>query len=66
MVPRTKPWLPSLGDLVELRHTHSGATVRAGRVEILMPDGTGFWLAADGPDERRYVHIDDENLEIWA
>ena len=61
---RRHPWVPGAGDFVELRQ--GGMTVQAGRVETLMPDGSGFWLAPEGPNQRRYVHLGDENFEIWA
>jgi hypothetical protein len=59
------PWQPEPNDFVELRRR--GTLVRTGRVEAIMPDGSGFWLAPHGPDQRRYVHLsDEEDLEIWA
>lgn len=44
---------PRPGDLVEVRH--AGRIVSVRKVEIVMPDGLGFWLSADGADTRLYV-----------
>ena len=61
---RRHPWTPDAGDFVELRR--GGMTVQAGRVETVMPDGSGFWLAPEGPSHRRYVLLGDDNLEVWS
>lgn len=50
------------GDVVEL--LLHGRTLRTGAVEAVMPDGTGFWLAADGIDTRLYVHTREDGLEL--
>ena len=55
-------WQPRTGDTVELRQR--GRTFRIGQVEVVMPDGSGFWLAADGADPRLYVPAGGEP-EIW-
>ncbi|WP_415853445.1 hypothetical protein [Sinomonas sp. G460-2] len=47
---------------MELRQR--GAIFRIGKVEVVMPDGSGFWLAADGADPRLYVPAGGEP-EIW-
>ncbi|WP_423184997.1 hypothetical protein [Arthrobacter sp. NyZ413] len=57
------PPVPATGDLIELRR--HGRTLRVGAVEAVMPDGTGFWLAAQGIDTRVYVPSGDNDLEIW-
>jgi hypothetical protein len=44
---------PRTGDLVEVRH--NGRVVSVRKVEMVMPDGSGFWLSADGADTRLYV-----------
>jgi hypothetical protein len=61
---RRPPWRPRIGDSVELRRY--AITFRIGTVETVMPDGTGFWLAPHGADGRQYVHIGDEDLQIFA
>lgn len=53
---------PTAGDVVEL--LLHGRTLRTGAVEAVMPDGTGFWLAADGIDTRLYVHTREDGLEL--
>ncbi len=62
--PKGGEWLPSIGDLVGLRR--NGVRERTGVVEAVMPDHTGFWLAADGPDTRKYIPMDKVNLEEWG
>ena len=57
-------WLPKLGEVVELRR--QGKTVRVGRVEQVMPDGSGFWIAAHGPDRRIFIPTDENDSEIWV
>lgn len=61
--PRVNQWVPEPGIFVELRC--QGVTNRAGRIETVMPDGTGFWLEAHGPDTRLYVDVDADLPEIW-
>jgi hypothetical protein len=63
---RMKPrgWTPALGDRVEIRRW--GRKLRSGTVEAILPDGSGFWLAALGVDHRIFVHHDFADLEIWA
>jgi hypothetical protein len=56
-------WAPEPDDFVELRL--KGTSVRTGRVEAVMPDRSGFWIAAHGIDARRYVDISHEDFEIW-
>lgn len=63
-VPQPRTWTPSPGDIVEIRSNN--ASPRTGRVEEVMPDGSGFWLEPYGPDERRYICLKDENLAVWA
>jgi hypothetical protein len=59
---RCQTWEPATADVVELsRH---GRTIRVGVVESVMPDGKGFWLAAQGLDTRVYVPNDEAGLEI--
>jgi hypothetical protein len=50
------------GDLVEL--LFHGRTLRTGVVDAVMPDGSGFWLAADGIDTRLYMHTREDVLEL--
>lgn len=57
-------WLPNPGDIVELRRW--GITLRRGTVEAVMPDRSGFWLAARGVDERAFIHHAYDDLEIWS
>lgn len=59
---RALKWVPSAGDPVELRQ--DGTTVRTGFAESIMPDGTGFWIAAQGPDLRMYIPLDDSGLYV--
>lgn len=63
-VPQPGTWTPTPGDIVEIRSR--GAAPRTGRVEEVMPDGSGFWLEPHGPDGRRYICMEDENLAVWA
>ncbi|MGN6161908.1 MAG: hypothetical protein ACTHOG_09440 [Marmoricola sp.] len=55
--------MPSSGDIVELRQREG--LIRVGEVECIMPDSSGFWVAAHGADPRIYVSTTDEHLEIW-
>ncbi|AMM30794.1 hypothetical protein SA2016_0089 [Sinomonas atrocyanea] len=57
-------WTPNAGDRIELRT--GGTTIHAGRVETVMPDQSGFWIAPDGVNQRRYILIGDDSFEIWA
>lgn len=57
-------WAPQPGDSVELRSW--GSTTRRGTVEAVMPDQSGFWVAAEGVDERAFVHLEYEDIEIWT
>ncbi|MEA5456906.1 hypothetical protein SPF06_19460 [Sinomonas sp. JGH33] len=54
---------PRTGDSVELRRW--GFAARRGVVEDVMPDSSGFWLAADGVEHRMFVSIPDEESQIW-
>ncbi|MCH6472494.1 hypothetical protein [Sinomonas terrae] len=56
-------WAPEPGAFVELRS--GGAIIRAGRIEAVMPDASGFWLGADGLDTRQYVGLSSDCPEIW-
>ena len=53
--------IPMSGDAVELR---LGTTVRTGTVETVMPNGTGFWIAAHGIDTRLYIHVDEHGPQL--
>lgn len=62
---RTKSsWLPKSGEIIELRR--QGRTIRVGKVEQVMPDGSGFWIAAHWPDSRIFVPTGEKDLEIWV
>lgn len=63
-VRRRHHWRPDAGDRIELRQ--NGIAVQVGRVETVMPDGSGFWIAPEGPNQRRYIPVGDETFEIWA
>jgi hypothetical protein len=30
-----------------------------------MPDGRGFWLAAEGACPRLFIHLEYDDLEVW-
>jgi hypothetical protein len=47
-------FLPTAGDMAEL--LCRGRPLRIGAVDTVIPDGSGFWLAADGLGTRLYVH----------
>ena len=56
-------WSRTPGEYVEIR---AGDTVLLrGIVDTVMPNGTGFWLAADGVQSRSYIDKDD-GLELWV
>jgi hypothetical protein len=57
-------WPPLKGDRIEIRQR--GLMLRRGSVETVMPDCSGFWLAADGVETRYFVHFDYTDLEVWA
>ena len=60
---RIEDWRHLEGRLVELRYR--GIPQRLGRVDTVMPDTSGLWLAAHAPDRRMYVdHA--SGYEIWA
>jgi hypothetical protein len=61
---RVPPWVPHEGETVELRRYW--VRFRTGTVETVMPDGSGFWVEASGADRRQYVHIGDEDIQIFA
>lgn len=59
-----RKWRPTAGESVELRRW--GVLLRIGSIETVMPDGSGFWLIADGADLRLFIHIDYDDIEVWA
>lgn len=63
-VRRSKDWCPQEGETVEVRQW--GTKIHAGIVEALMPDGSGFWLAADAVQPRIFVHRDYSDIELWS
>ncbi|BCW44899.1 hypothetical protein [Arthrobacter sp. StoSoilB5] len=62
--PLLRPWAVRPGDAVELRRC--GASIRQGTVETIMPDGSGFWIGAHGPDQRLFVDVHDDELAVWS
>jgi hypothetical protein len=38
----------------------AGRILRRGKVDDVMPDGSGIWLAAEGVNPRAYLHNDGE------
>ncbi|MEW1819297.1 hypothetical protein AB0323_00660 [Arthrobacter sp. NPDC080031] len=46
-------WKTVIGDKVEV--WLDGEPYRNGHVEDIMPDGSGLWLASEGPLHREYV-----------
>jgi hypothetical protein len=56
-------WQCQPGEIVEVRR--AGVVARRGLVEAVMPDGSGFWLAANGIDQRLYFHK-EIGLELWV
>jgi hypothetical protein len=61
---RSGEWAPRQGDRVEIRRR--GVTLRRGAVEAVMPDHSGFWIAADGIEPRSFVHLDYSDIEVWG
>lgn len=57
----TADWRRQIGETVVIRG--AGRVVRIGTVDDIMPDGSGLWLAADGPIPRAYFHKGD-GLEL--
>jgi hypothetical protein len=55
-------WQCQIDDLVEIRVGHD--VVRQGNVEAVMPDGSGLWVQANGPDQRAYFHR-ETGVELW-
>lgn len=53
---------PEKGELIELRR--SGTPFRQGVIESVMPDGSGFWIAAAGVDPRLFIHRDFTDIEV--
>jgi hypothetical protein len=51
--PEVLDWHGLEGQIVEVRH--NGRPYRRGWVEDSMPDGSGLWLAADGPAGRELI-----------
>jgi hypothetical protein len=54
---KIRPVTPVGGGIVEIRQNSN--TVRERIVEMVMPDGSGFWLAAEGADKRVYVPVSE-------
>ncbi|MCH6472390.1 hydroxypyruvate isomerase family protein [Sinomonas terrae] len=61
---RNRAHCPEAGAAVEL--CRGGFLVRRGIVETVMPDRSGFWLAAEGVEPRAFVHLDYQDVEIGA
>lgn len=57
-------WKPVRGELVELRQW--GNPLRCGVVDSVMPDSSGFWIGAHGANQRLFVHLDYDDLEVWV
>lgn len=57
-------WVPEPGDKVELRRR--GVVFRKGTVETVMPNGSGFWVNREGVDERAFVPMGCDDVEIWS
>ncbi|GAB4097953.1 hypothetical protein GCM10028789_01150 [Sinomonas halotolerans] len=55
--------MPTRGAAVELRQW--GNHLRHGTVEAVLPDGSGFWIAAEGAAPRVFVHRGYEDIEVW-
>lgn len=63
--PLARPWTTvKPGSVVEVRRVNT--CIRQGIVESVMPDGTGFWIEAHGPDPRMFVGADDETVVVWG
>ncbi|MGY3565256.1 hypothetical protein ACVWWH_000949 [Sinomonas sp. RB5] len=56
-------WTPAPGAEVEIRQW--GNPLRKGVVETVMPDGRGFWLAAEDAWPRLLIHLGSDDMEIW-
>ncbi|GAB2732428.1 hypothetical protein GCM10027090_00340 [Sinomonas soli] len=57
-------WTPEVGQVVEVRRR--GTVRRSGSVDAVMPDGSGFWLAADGLNTRAFVFSQESDVEVSA
>lgn len=60
---RVEDWKDLSGLQIELRF--KGIIQRHGRIETIMPDASGLWLAAHTPYTRIYVD-QASGYEIWA
>ncbi|MFE4834528.1 hypothetical protein ACFRAU_07580 [Arthrobacter sp. NPDC056691] len=56
-------WRRAPGEIVEIHA--GGELLRRGEVDEVMPNGTGFWLLADGAHLRTYIDK-AEGFELWA
>ncbi|MDR6688643.1 hypothetical protein J2Y41_004238 [Arthrobacter sp. 1088] len=50
-----KKWKTVIGEKVEV--WLEGEMYRHGLVDDVMPDGSGLWLASEGPFHREYVDV---------
>jgi hypothetical protein len=59
----TTDWRRSPGEIVELRI--DGQLYRRGVVDAVMRDGSGVWVAADGP-YLRALHQRGQGIQLWV
>lgn len=57
-------YLPSEGDTVRL--IEAGRPYRTGIVEAVMPDGSGFWLSADGAYTRIFIPLHGHQTHVTS